>query len=701
MNEDLYKGTSKGAEGYAVRLMFKRAVEEGMNIAIQWQDADSSFSKAVIDHFPNAEIMICGVHAGRAHKKQLEELSKMKKFTEDLIKKHKARFPSVVDLVCHHKAGRGCMSDEFIKRARNNFSLILSRSETAEEFSAKMKALARHARDEHEWDDGQCDFHQIRVCSCKQCDGDDLRCKGRDYHTRCALTCPFHSLTYEIECHERSEMCKQLVHPILKRGHSNWPEASHSVFIRFRPKHINLERLHYVVSTELALLQSNMTYMYEKYGPQYYWVVELFRLLRLPVFDGVHAALEAFNEQRKQELDRKKTERYKRRRVQLKEEKNVNAQRRKEWSKKHGHDTYGDVNRDEEVKPTGPRAHKKNKVSTEGKCRACGSTTHRRSTHRDCPDKKVRGTDVSSRLKDDQMSENSDVIGVSEDSLTDEDEFSSDEHAASSDSDWCLEDDILRCSECTCGAVSQTHNKDCPLSSRDCDTGCTSFAKADSKACSGVRSTVADVEKTSVHPAELGKRERLPSEKPPTVSKRKPKCSSFQVGDYVSVHSKSSEKYHIPCRVVQVVGKVCRLYCGKGVLNRGYTSSNLMPLSSGWNVSVENWRTAAEVSIDETISDPDNIEVCRCHLASPSQNIVDLTSSSEAVSAGAATTSTSNWLCNALYTLTSADRGGPFTFRLALRQYHCGSSAANFARVSSHAWSAVSSAPADSGFPSA
>ena len=60
----------------------------------------------------------------------------------------------------------------------------------------------------------------FRVCSCE--DGEDLKCEGTDYHTWHALTCPFHSLAYEIECHERAEMAEQLVHPILKRGHSNW-----------------------------------------------------------------------------------------------------------------------------------------------------------------------------------------------------------------------------------------------------------------------------------------------------------------------------------------------------------------------------------------------------------------------------------------------------------------------------------------------
>ena len=40
--------------------------------------------------------------------------------------------------------------------------------------SAKMRALARHARDEHEWNEGRCNFH---LCSCE--DEENLQC---DYH---------------------------------------------------------------------------------------------------------------------------------------------------------------------------------------------------------------------------------------------------------------------------------------------------------------------------------------------------------------------------------------------------------------------------------------------------------------------------------------------------------------------------------------
>ena len=45
IKEELYQGTSKGAGGYAAHLTFKKAKDEGMNIAIQWQDANSSSLK--------------------------------------------------------------------------------------------------------------------------------------------------------------------------------------------------------------------------------------------------------------------------------------------------------------------------------------------------------------------------------------------------------------------------------------------------------------------------------------------------------------------------------------------------------------------------------------------------------------------------------------------------------------------------------
>ena len=113
-------------------------------------------------------------------------------------------------------------------------------------------------------------------------------------------------------------MANQLVHPTMKRGHSNWLEASHNVLIRYRPKHLYLERLHYHVSTNLGLLQANMTCEYDHQGASYHWKTELFKRLNLPVYDGVEEVLEQQNFQRKRALEYKGTEKSQRRRVHLK-----------------------------------------------------------------------------------------------------------------------------------------------------------------------------------------------------------------------------------------------------------------------------------------------------------------------------------------------------------------------------------------------
>ena len=103
-----------------------------------------------------------------------------------------------------------------------------------------------------------------------------------------------------------------------------------------------------------------MTYMYRKRGPQYHWVVELFRCLKLPVYDDVHRTLEEFNNLRMEKLEHEKTEKSKKRRILLKVERTKDAQRRKEWSRKHGHDTYGD-DEDSDTDELKPKEKKKRK----------------------------------------------------------------------------------------------------------------------------------------------------------------------------------------------------------------------------------------------------------------------------------------------------------------------------------------------------
>lgn len=85
-DDELYKGTSKSMEGFAACELMMQAKKEGMEIAVQWQDSDSSSSKTVKECFPNCKIMICGGHAAKNHLKALKKYSKFKFPSKDMIK---------------------------------------------------------------------------------------------------------------------------------------------------------------------------------------------------------------------------------------------------------------------------------------------------------------------------------------------------------------------------------------------------------------------------------------------------------------------------------------------------------------------------------------------------------------------------------------------------------------------------------------
>ena len=361
IDEELYKGSSKSAEGYAALVLVKTAKEEGMNIEIHWQDADSSSSKPLKEIFPGAAVMTCGGHTGRAHLHQLQIFSKSKTLTNWYKNKHKDDFPEVNTVVCckRHHVGYGCMTDAFCQRARNNFSNILSSSDSPQEFSERLLNMVHHVQGVHKWEGGQCQFHALRVCSCNKCpDKNQPQCEGKDYTTREVLTCPLHLLVYKIECHVRAQMASKLIHPILKRGHSNWLESSHNVIMRFRNKHIHLERLHYHVSTNLGLLQANMTQEGNQQGLKYHWKTDLLQRLGLPVYDGVLEYLESHNRTRMKGLARAKTAKGKKRRVELKTLRTQNAKKRLLWTGKHGRDTYSEEDKREDIKPPPPKSKK-------------------------------------------------------------------------------------------------------------------------------------------------------------------------------------------------------------------------------------------------------------------------------------------------------------------------------------------------------
>ena len=329
----------------------------------------------------------------------------------------------------------------------------------------RVKALPYHARDIHEWEGGRCDFHPLRVCTCKQCeDKENIQCEGKPYKTRMKLDCEFHALLYEIECTERATQASKLVHPILKRGHSNAVEASHNVLIRFRSKDIYLERLHYQLSTNLGLLQANLTYMHAKLGTSYHWLPELYKCMKLPVFEGMVKALEKCSVRRKRELELAKTTPKKKRRIELKKKRVKEGIERIKWSKEHGHDTYfGGSDVEEKACDSSDGVNQRKKKGSgpgkgnpkgKGKCAACGSSTHLRSSHRDCPFNKSRANKES---HSDNSAEQLVPDSESDEAMSDSDSLESSEDMSdggSSDSDSI---------SCMCGAEGRAHKTRLPL----------------------------------------------------------------------------------------------------------------------------------------------------------------------------------------------------------------------------------------------
>ena len=58
-------------------------------------------------------------------------------------------------------------------------------------------ALPKHARNKHQWDGGQCDFHPLYMCTRSTCHR-PADVQRKKYETRVRLMSKFHALVYEI-----------------------------------------------------------------------------------------------------------------------------------------------------------------------------------------------------------------------------------------------------------------------------------------------------------------------------------------------------------------------------------------------------------------------------------------------------------------------------------------------------------------------
>ena len=437
IDDELFEGTAKAAEGHAAEIAFGLARDDNMHIEVNWQDGDSSSANSLHVYYPDktkTRVMLCGGHVARAHVNKLKKMAGIKIFTKRYKNKHRVKFPDVETVECccaggKHKKRCGCLSDKFIRQARINFFCCLVHSDKdPDSFEKKLCNLGKyHARNIHEWEGGSCNFHSLKICICKTCDDNELTCDGKLYSTKHPLTCPLHALAYEIECDERASHAHDLIHPVLGRGHSNLPEASHNVLVRFRSKNLHLHRLHYITSTNVGLCQSNMTWLTSKKGIQYHWLLDLFHRLKLPVFDGMEKALRKANDERAKKLEKLKTDEFKKNRIALKRKREIEQEVRKQWlqeqetSHAYGDDDELDIETHDDDEgasdllsqtmfagPDGASVvtNKKTHLRTshsegedkqvsdtsnaERKSCKCGSTEHLRTNHHDCPFNKCR-----------------------------------------------------------------------------------------------------------------------------------------------------------------------------------------------------------------------------------------------------------------------------------------------------------------------
>jgi hypothetical protein len=309
-DEELWQGTSKAAEGHLAKVLWAKAKEEGINVEVNWQDADSSSAYGFCYSFSNesdSKIMLCGGHVGRAHGNKLKELKTKSFVTSQFIALHQKKCPEIKSVKCccvgkkhrfvstRNNPACGCISPGFIQSAkRNHYCALVHAGNDPEKYRETMLTLGKyHSRDIHEWEGGSCFFHPLVKCICKKCDVDengncpDMKCSGEKYHSTHVLKCDFHGLLYEIECTRRANNADEVIDPNLGKGHSNLPESTFNVLTKFRAKDINLHQKHSQASTNIGLLQSCMTWCYKFKGPEYHWLLELYSRMGLPILDGI------------------------------------------------------------------------------------------------------------------------------------------------------------------------------------------------------------------------------------------------------------------------------------------------------------------------------------------------------------------------------------------------------------------------------
>ena len=183
---------------------------------------------------------------------------------------------------------------------------------------------------------------------------------------------------------------------------------------------------------------------------------------------------------------------------------------------------------------------------------------------------------------------------------------------------------------CMCGAEGRAHKRDCPLSSRNRMSGCTLFPASSEPEAHTEPSTVA---------------ENVSS--PKETKNVKPKMN---VGDYVCIHSRRIQGFHILCHIVGEFAGWYQLYCAKGVLNTSFSCTELIPVTGCSPIPLNEWRKAPKITLRSATNNTTLHEHCNCSVPETSESIVISSASEDENKAP------DMWVNNVAYTLNCCDK---------------------------------------------
>ena len=403
------------------------------------------------------------------------------------------------------------------------------------------------------------------------CEKGDVKCEGKPCRTSNTLTCPFQLAAYEMELICRSSWKHGRIHAEMGSGHTNQVELAHSVLIHFRPKSLHLHCLHYQVSTNLRLLQSNQGFMEKVKGTKYHWYPDLLEAAQVPLYDGIMPTLKLLNARRVKRLQK---------------------QGRRSPRGRGGSGS------------TSTRRYSRIEVRSGGRSRRCSMDMGRRpkrvpriliaNPYQLLPRGKQGSAPSACKCTQEEHPQRLPLNKAKKEVFPPppkpQNESRSDielKYEGCSD----VESDA---GECMVGMESEAE-----FSSDEDDTSLLSCVQL----CDCQR----DAHKWTCF---LNPRNR-----------ERKYTRSLQLGKYVCVHNRKLGNWHVVCRVVDVVGECYQPYCLNGVLDKAFSSYELTPIASERIIPLDNWHKAGKVSMCSLATDKLVVQPCNCSLPSPPESI--------------------------------------------------------------------------------